>query len=127
MSKKIIVKYGKEQHDITVDPDETFESLQGKIYCVTTVQAKNMRILNKGSKVVDDKSVLAIKDGSTLTILGTKESDMMEKIEMIREEPKLNQAKEVNSIANSGSQVWNRKYWKYLLPKLGSSVFKRYP
>jgi hypothetical protein len=57
MSKKIFIKYGKDQHEITVDPDDTLETLQGKIYWATTVQAKNMRILNKGMKVQDDKAV----------------------------------------------------------------------
>jgi hypothetical protein len=56
--------------------------LQGKIYWATTVEPKIMVILNKGMKITDDKATSEIKDGTVLTIMGAKESDLMEKIEV---------------------------------------------
>lgn len=47
-----------------------------------------MRILSKGMKIQDDKSVQSIKEGSVLTIMGAKESDIMQKIEIAHEAPK---------------------------------------
>jgi hypothetical protein len=41
-----------------------------------------MVILNKGMKITDDKATSEIKDGTVLTIMGAKESDLMEKIEV---------------------------------------------
>lgn len=80
--RKVTLKYGKESHEIVVEHDDNFEGLQGKIYWATTVLPKNMKILNKGLKIVDDKSVKEIKDGAVLTIMGAKETNMMEKIEV---------------------------------------------
>jgi hypothetical protein len=36
-----------------------------------------MRILNKAMKITDDKSTKEIKDGAVLTIMGTKDSNIM--------------------------------------------------
>jgi hypothetical protein len=80
--RSVTLKYGKESHVVVLEDDDTLETLQGKIYWATTVLPKNMKILNKGSKVVDDKSVKELKDGVVLTIMGTKETNILNKIEI---------------------------------------------
>lgn len=82
VERKVTVKYGKETHEILLEDGDNFEGLQAKIYCATTVLPKNMRILNKGAKVADDKSTKDIKDGAVLTIMGTKETSILSKIEI---------------------------------------------
>lgn len=67
---------------MVIDAEDTLEELQAKIYGLTSVPPKNMKILNKGSKVADEKAFKDIKDGVSLMVMGTKDSNMMEKIEV---------------------------------------------
>lgn len=109
-SRKVTIKYGKDTHEIIVENDDTFETFQGKVYWATTVLPKNMKILNKGAKVNDDKAVKELKDGAVLTVLGTKETNMMEKIEVATDPDKGKpKSEKVPSPMIVGTPLWTGK------------------
>lgn len=54
---------------------------QAKVYALTTVPPKSMKLLDKGKQIKDDTGVKALKDGTVLTLFGTPEEKALKKIE----------------------------------------------
>lgn len=69
-----------------------------------------MKILNKGSKVADEKSFKDIKEGASLMIMGTKDSNMMEKIEVAVDTDKFKKEKKQEEINYGIENIGNTCY-----------------
>ena len=78
---KVTIKHSKESHEVEVEEDETFESFQAKVYALTTVPPKSMKLLLKGKEIKDDQAVKSLKDGAVITLFGTQEDKALKKIE----------------------------------------------
>ena len=77
----VTIKFSKDSYDIAIDQDETLESFQAKVYALTTVPPRSMKLLLKGKEIKDDATVTSLKDASVITLFGTKEDKALKKIE----------------------------------------------
>ena len=53
---------------------------QAKVYAVTTVPPKSMKLLIKGKELKEDAAVQGLKDGAVITLFGTPEDKALKKI-----------------------------------------------
>ncbi|XP_055599477.1 ubiquitin carboxyl-terminal hydrolase 14 [Uranotaenia lowii] len=76
------VKWGKENFPkVEVNTDEEPMLFKAQLYALTGVQPERQKILCKGITLKDDEWNMAIKDGTTILLLGTKEEVPQEPIE----------------------------------------------
>ena len=58
---KVTIKFLKDSYELAVDEEDNFELFQAKVYAVTTVPPKSMKLLDKGRQIKDDAGVKALK------------------------------------------------------------------
>jgi hypothetical protein len=54
---KYSLKSGKDTHDIEHEPEESFEDFQAKVYALTDIPPKNMKVVFKGKMIKVPRSL----------------------------------------------------------------------
>ncbi|CCX08485.1 ubiquitin C-terminal hydrolase-like protein [Pyronema domesticum] len=69
----ILVKHGKNEHEVTVDVTAPVEILKAMLYSLTDVEPVNQKIICKGKTVKDDSdlSTFGLKAGAKVILMGT--------------------------------------------------------
>ena len=76
---KYILKSGKELLEVEHTNEETFEDFQAKVFTLTDIPPKNLKVLFKAKmikvhppQIQDNEALLAIPDNTQLIVMGTK-------------------------------------------------------
>lgn len=69
---KYFLKVGKENLQVEHTPEETFEQFQAKVFALTDIPPKNLKVLCKSKMIKDNTALFAFPEGSALVVMGTK-------------------------------------------------------